>query len=172
MNTDPNINPYAPPASDVSPPALDKLPPMKRPASVKCALAFFAVMPLMSSWTYFLILPHLSEAGAVRMRQNLFIGGLVFLVLLLLLWFAGRRRFGYWTGVVGLFLITARAMITIPFGTNAVSAVPVLLLVTLLFYRFTFGSPSRLYYQKTVRIPTVYLTKGSKAPRPVQPRRR
>ena len=165
---DSEMNPYAPPGSDVSVQKRVDRVLRRRPPSVKWALAYCNLV-LVATW---------AKAWSIHERQQilkdsfadvpqpewitpeLLIRTALYIIPLILFNFSGRRRIGYQAGVVCLALICCQRAVEIP---NAIALFDASLelvwpirglwflifsgLVGWLFYRFTFGQASRLYYR-------------------------
>jgi hypothetical protein len=164
MSPDPHLNPYAPPTAEVGVRVTEQEPTTKRPPSVKWALALFlfgfAVLFILNGqllakegWRTFV------EASVMEPWSILEpISRLIALIALL---FGGRRPWVYWTtvGALGIFLCGLPGALAPQFAlamagrdlfiTTMEFIVPIIMVALLfwLFYRITFGRPSRLYFR-------------------------
>jgi hypothetical protein len=164
MSRDPHLNPYAPPTAEVVMPTTETELRMKRPRSVKWALAFFLFGTVVlltvngqwiarEGWQPFLESCRTDPLMVVELVGRF--AGLFVLV------FGGRRPWAYWVTVIALGIFLCGLPRTIYHqvgfamaGRDAIDAVPELVVLTgfsallvWLFYRITFGRPSRLYFR-------------------------
>ncbi|MDZ4287387.1 MAG: hypothetical protein U0984_05490 [Prosthecobacter sp.] len=157
---DSEVNPYAPPVSEVANPLVDKEAPMKRPASVKWAMGVFIVLLVggclgiggfivANGWAAFMDL-HRTDPIAVGQSASRL---LTFVAVI-----AGGRPIAYWAGAIVLgwwVFLLSRALWYYPWPLNEITpamiggtiGISTSVFLAFLFYRFTFGRPSRLYYR-------------------------
>jgi hypothetical protein len=157
-------NPYAPPASEPGLPMAEAVPSMKRPASVKWAIAFLILgligfcsingsLIVRNGWDYFVeayrLYPYSTIVPAIR------------IVALFVILFGGRTPVAYWAGVLalGATLCELPANFQIQFAMALAARelflrvlemlVPICLTLLLVWlcYSFTFGKPSRQYFR-------------------------
>ena len=166
MNSKDNLNPYAAPQSDVTPPKEGE-PPMPRPASTKWLLGFmwfFIIFAIVDEF-----IEHqrsgqtpFSQFGSLRAMLSVALIAISLIAFHLL----KRKLITYLLGILYLLLCNwvvwlqlaryVRKVISTGHLRTDASTVPglitVLLLTTLLswlFYRFTFGQASRRFYRLT-----------------------
>ena len=167
MNSEDNLNPYAAPQSDVTPPKEEE-PPMPRPASTKWLLG---LMWLLSTGVVILLIQDYQKEGAAFLNafkslQSFFSGSL--LVFIIVAFHAFKRsRITYALGMLYLLLLSyimwmqmSGAVRTVAVNwtrqidkTQIWADLFVNLVFTALFaklcYHFIFGLPSRRFYRLT-----------------------
>jgi hypothetical protein len=164
LNPNSDINPYTPPAAEVAKPLMGEEVPMKRPASVKWAMAFgvFAIFAFALINTRFVLdKGWLYWAEAYGSRPMNLVSAVVRIPGFGVMFSAGRRPLAYWAGVAVLGYtsieypthlgnqIAARFEKTDGRELVGITTIGLIfaLLLWWLFYRFTFGRPSRVYFR-------------------------
>jgi hypothetical protein len=161
LNPDPNINPYSPPATDVVPSCFDDEYPMKRPTSVKWAIAMVFLLLMGACATYAMNVANWGwqESLDSFSHDPLAMVDVVVRLLGLITVFTGRSIRGFQFGVMVLgwgclmssqnvwLKVLTEGRIISPASFEGVLSLLLLGLIYWLFIRFTFGLPSRLYFR-------------------------
>jgi hypothetical protein len=163
-------NPYAPPAEEVS--AVADQTRVRRPVSVTLTLGYFilaTVFSWVSAWNLIRNMQKIQalmaemmerEAGPPIILPELFMRPALRTIVLIILFAGSRRPFGYWTGVIALGLSCCYHVMSRVgdlgnaelMSDSGAKMLTVLLIfidlnILVLFYRFTFGRPSRAFYR-------------------------
>lgn len=173
------LNPYAPPSSDVTIASVKNPEPMKRPASVKWAWVYLGLLVVLFA---FHDGRHIARTGVAQITDTYLTYPIVFimptlrLTALILLTTSARRPIIYWVGTIALASRVCEmgirlwlASVSVDFNALDSHALPLFGLavptgvVLFLFYRFTFGLPSRQYFRVAKMQPAAPEEVGVKA---------
>lgn len=157
MDSDESHNPYAPPIGQPANPVGAGSSTPRRPASVKWAVFCMGLFTLILGMLYWQAV-EAQGAENIWRQQPLFDTALLLPLGLLLGLFGGRRKIAYYGIAIVLSLLVLKACFTTVMQWSAVGAFARPFLgqrfmealmsyaIGYLFYRFTFGLPSRRYF--------------------------